>query len=158
MGTAAARGVSGSVLSDQQSQVLGRFLSLRRSKRERILELAQLYQESTDEVEREEIREALAECLFRPRADLTALPIEQESSPDAARRLAMHRQYVAGQIRKLRQTRGLTQQELAHKSGLPQSHVARLETAKHAPTYRTIEKIAKALGVKPSDIDLGFED
>jgi predicted transcriptional regulator len=52
----------------------------------------------------------------------------------------------------------MTQEELATKAGIPQSHVCRLETGKHAPTYVTIQKVAKALRVKRSQLDPGFDD
>ena len=61
--------------------------------------------------------------------------------------------YVSKQIRHLRETAGLTQEELAEKSGLPQSHISRLENAKHSPSRVTLEKIAKALGVPVAEFD-----
>lgn len=55
---------------------------------------------------------------------------------------------MAGQIKMLRERRGMTQEQLAQKSGIGRSHLARLETGKQDPTLSTLEKIAAALGVK----------
>jgi DNA-binding XRE family transcriptional regulator len=61
--------------------------------------------------------------------------------------------YVSGKIKALRKSAGLTQEELAEQSGLPQSHISRLESAKHSPSRATLEKIAAALGVAVSEFD-----
>jgi transcriptional regulator with XRE-family HTH domain len=42
----------------------------------------------------------------------------------------------------------MTQEQLAKKAGMGRSYLARLETARQDPTLSTLEKIAKALGVK----------
>jgi ribosome-binding protein aMBF1 (putative translation factor) len=56
-------------------------------------------------------------------------------------------------IRRLREQKGWTQQELAQKSGLPQSHISKLETGLHSPSNRTLVTLAKALEVEPAEID-----
>jgi len=61
--------------------------------------------------------------------------------------------YVGYKIRELREAHGMTQVELANKSGLPQSHISRLEGLKHSPSRTTLEKIAKALEVNLSELD-----
>jgi transcriptional regulator with XRE-family HTH domain len=58
------------------------------------------------------------------------------------------REHVAARIKALRQRRGMTQEELAEKAGIGRSYLARLETARQDPTLSTLEKLAKALGVK----------
>jgi DNA-binding XRE family transcriptional regulator len=62
-------------------------------------------------------------------------------------------EFVGNRIREHREAAGMTQVELAEKSGLPQSHISRLEGRKHSPSRATLEKIAKALGVVVSDLD-----
>ncbi len=42
----------------------------------------------------------------------------------------------------------MTQAVLAKKAGLDQVHIARLESGTHDPTLGTLQKFAKALGVK----------
>jgi DNA-binding XRE family transcriptional regulator len=61
--------------------------------------------------------------------------------------------FVSGRIRELREAAGLTQVQLAEKSGLPQSHISRLEGRKHSPSRVTLEKLAAALGVSLSALE-----
>ena len=61
--------------------------------------------------------------------------------------------YVSKRIRELREKAGWTQEDLAQKTGLPQSHISRLENGKHSPAHATLEKIAAALGVGVGEID-----
>jgi transcriptional regulator with XRE-family HTH domain len=55
---------------------------------------------------------------------------------------------MAQRIQELRQRRGLTQEQLADKAGISRGYLARLETSRHDPSLSTLEKLAKALGVK----------
>jgi transcriptional regulator with XRE-family HTH domain len=50
-------------------------------------------------------------------------------------------------VRRLRKNRGISQQELARRSGLSREYVARLEIGQHNPSLATLQKLAKALGV-----------
>lgn len=61
--------------------------------------------------------------------------------------------FIGGRIREFRTRAGLTQEKLAERAGLPQSHISKLENRKHSPSHLTIQKIAKALGVKVSQLD-----
>jgi transcriptional regulator with XRE-family HTH domain len=56
-------------------------------------------------------------------------------------------------IKELQLKAGWTQEQLAAESGLPQSHISRLEAGKHSPSRATLEKIAKALGVDVAVFD-----
>ena len=145
-------------LTPAQRALLDRILRLRPAQQRRISQLVKLYQETEDPEEAIEIGEVLAEILFRSPEDLKGTPVSKEQSRDAGKALRKHRTYVGNQIRKHRQRLNMSQDELARKAGIPQSHVCRLETGKHAPTYVTIKKLAQALGVQPSDLDLGFDD
>ena len=55
---------------------------------------------------------------------------------------------VARALIKLRLDLNLTQQELARKAGVPQSVIARLESGKHSPSLRSLEKISNRLGLQ----------
>jgi transcriptional regulator with XRE-family HTH domain len=59
---------------------------------------------------------------------------------------------LAAKLRALRERRGMSQEQLAEAAGLGRSHLARLETARQDPTLTTIEKLAKALKVKPAEL------
>jgi len=55
---------------------------------------------------------------------------------------------TAMRIKKLRAARAFSQEELAKRAGISRGYLARLETARQDPTLTTLEKLAKALGVK----------
>lgn len=59
---------------------------------------------------------------------------------------------LAAKVKALREQRGMTQERLAEAAGLSRPHLARLETARQDPTLSTIEKLAKALRVKPAEL------
>jgi predicted transcriptional regulator len=57
---------------------------------------------------------------------------------------------IARDIIKERRALGLSQERLAQLAGLRQETLSRLESGKHSPTVRTVEKIERALqSVKP---------
>jgi transcriptional regulator with XRE-family HTH domain len=51
-------------------------------------------------------------------------------------------------IQRLRKKRGMTQAELATKAGVHRIYVAQIEGQTKVPSIATLEKLAKALGVK----------
>ncbi|HUF42227.1 MAG TPA: helix-turn-helix transcriptional regulator [Verrucomicrobiae bacterium] len=55
-------------------------------------------------------------------------------------------------IRKLREAKGLTQDQVATAVGMMRSNISRIEAAKHRPTLETLEKIAKALRISVADL------
>jgi DNA-binding XRE family transcriptional regulator len=59
---------------------------------------------------------------------------------------------VGATIRKLRETKGLTQDQLARAVGMMRSNISRIEAAKHRPTLETLERIAKALKVSVAEL------
>jgi transcriptional regulator with XRE-family HTH domain len=59
---------------------------------------------------------------------------------------------MATQIQKLREARGMTQEQLASKAGLSRGYLARLETARQDPRLSIVVKLARALRVKPSNL------
>ncbi len=52
-------------------------------------------------------------------------------------------------IRFIREKRGLTQEELSVLTNMSKTFIGDIERAQKAPTTISLEKIAKALGVKP---------
>ena len=50
-------------------------------------------------------------------------------------------------LAKIRKAQGLTQSELATKSGVPRVSIARYETGKVSPNVRILERLANALNV-----------
>lgn len=55
---------------------------------------------------------------------------------------------TATKLKRLREERGMTQQQLAEKAGISREYLTRLEGARHDPTLTVLERLAKALGVK----------
>lgn len=52
---------------------------------------------------------------------------------------------IARSIFEERQAAGLTQQELARRAGVRQETISRVESGKHSPTVRTVQKIDRVL-------------
>jgi DNA-binding XRE family transcriptional regulator len=60
---------------------------------------------------------------------------------------------TAAQIfKEARNKLGLTQAELAKKAGVYPNTYAKIERGEQEPSFDTVKKLAKALGLKPSDI------
>ena len=55
-------------------------------------------------------------------------------------------------LRNSRRTRGLSQEELAKKAGISVSYVSMLERGQRSPPLETLESVAKALNVKPTQL------
>jgi transcriptional regulator with XRE-family HTH domain len=60
-------------------------------------------------------------------------------------------------VRRLREERGLTQEELASRAGTTFGTVSRVESAKSAPAWWTVRKIAEALGVSIAELATAAE-
>jgi predicted transcriptional regulator len=60
-------------------------------------------------------------------------------------------------LRRIRQSRFLTQQELAQRAGLSIVTVARLEALRTEARFATVRRLAHALKVKPEDLVAGLE-
>lgn len=55
---------------------------------------------------------------------------------------------LAGEVLSLRKARGLTQRQLAEKTGIQQSEISRIEAAHANPTIGTVSALARALGAE----------
>lgn len=55
---------------------------------------------------------------------------------------------IAHQIKDLRDSRGVTQIQLAERTGMRQPAIARVERGEHVPTWRTLERLAEALNAE----------
>lgn len=55
-------------------------------------------------------------------------------------------------LRRLRDERGLTQEDLAYESGLARTFIAKMETGRRQPSITTVFRLAESLGVRPSEI------
>ena len=59
---------------------------------------------------------------------------------------------LAKNLKKARKDRGVSQEELAYKSGLTLSQIARIETAKINTTVSTISALLQALGADANEL------
>ncbi|WP_454918963.1 helix-turn-helix domain-containing protein [Xanthobacter sediminis] len=59
------------------------------------------------------------------------------------------RERVARNLRRLRQEKSLSQEELAHRAEVNRNYVGMLEREEYAATVDMLEKLAAALGVDP---------
>ena len=102
--------------------------------------------------ERDEIYETIREILF-PQL-IGTIYIGQagqvEQTPD---KVQSRINWVGSTVKNCRKEKGLSQMELAEKSGLRQPQISRLEMGVHSPSFKTLQKIANALGVAIGDLD-----
>ena len=60
-------------------------------------------------------------------------------------------------LRRLRLAAGLTQEQLGLESGVQRNFISLIETGQNQPTISTIAKLARALGMKASDLVIAAE-
>ena len=60
-------------------------------------------------------------------------------------------------LREIRKEKGISQEQLALNSGLDRTYMSLIERGVQSPTLRSVVKIAKVLGVKPSEIIVRME-
>lgn len=130
--------------------ILDRIQQLSKEGKDDLAALVTLLSKSASKEEKVEILEAIKELIQPSLIGEVAVGGMQKSGNGD---LDSRRNHLAQKLRELREAKGLTQQELATLSTLPQSHICRLEGGKHSPSHGTLEKLAKALGVDVHDID-----
>jgi len=59
---------------------------------------------------------------------------------------------IGGKIREIRKAQGMTLEDLANKTDLDWSFVARIETGKAAPSLKSLFSIAKSLNITINDL------
>ena len=127
---------------------------------EDLVELFRQHSEELDPEIKSDIAQTIQEILM---PDMLNVELRKEfelgkESPEVRDRLSKYRMRVGDQIVHWRKERELSQEALADMAGISQSHICRLETGVHVPTFETIEKIAVALDIEPSKLDPGCPD
>lgn len=61
------------------------------------------------------------------------------------------RETVARNLRRLRQAKGLSQEELADRADINRNYVGMLEREQHAATTDMLEKLADVLNIDPAE-------
>lgn len=64
----------------------------------------------------------------------------------------LNRSALGARLKKLRLSSGLTQAELARRTGIHRPNIARVEAGRHTPSLDTISRIATAIGVPATEI------
>jgi DNA-binding XRE family transcriptional regulator len=77
----------------------------------------------------------------------TTGPVEELSGIDGAR--------LGARLRELRLAAGLTQAELARRTGIHRPNIARVEAGRHTPSLETLSRLANASGVPTSRVLTG---
>lgn len=58
----------------------------------------------------------------------------------------------AENLRRLRAEKGVSQEELAHRADLDRTYISYIENRKYAVSIDVLERLAKGLGVYPSEL------
>jgi len=134
------------------SIVLGRVKMLSEDDRDDLCQMFKLYSDAENEEDRSAANEGIWELLLQEKFGVHQLELG-DSEEQADGDFDKWKRFVANRVAGARKQARLTQEELAEKSGLPQSHISRIECGKLSPSTGTLEKIASALGVSPSSLD-----
>ena len=62
------------------------------------------------------------------------------------------REILAFNLKRLRAERGLSQEELAHRSGIDRTYVSSLERSLYAAGIDLVDRLAKELGVEAAEL------
>ena len=62
------------------------------------------------------------------------------------------REVLARNLRKLRQARGLSQEELAHRAEIDRTYISALERSVYGAGIDVVDRLARALGVEAADL------
>lgn len=137
------------------------FRNLPPQKRERVAKMLELLETAESAEEGQEIAKAITEVLAKAAGHMPpggqVIDLEHGVSDRAKATVRGYYRNIGNAIRTHREKMGLTQKQLAEASGLPQSHISRLEAGLHAPTQITIRKIAEGLNVDPGQIDILYD-
>lgn len=62
------------------------------------------------------------------------------------------REVLAGNLRRLRNAKGLSQDDLAYEANISRSYLSQLEKGEFYASLRILEKVAAVFGVEPSEL------
>ena len=96
-------------------------------------------------------------CDKSAQAAMLMLPAISSEDPPKNKRLRAWADFVAAAVKRLREDKGWSQDKLAEEANIGQSHICRIERGVHAPSGKTIRRLAKALGVEPGKLDPTLE-
>jgi transcriptional regulator with XRE-family HTH domain len=62
------------------------------------------------------------------------------------------REAFAKNLRRLRQSKGMSQEELAHRADLDRTYISSLERSIYSPSIEVVDRLSTALGVQVADL------
>ncbi len=130
--------------------ILDRVRRLEKADSDELFELFQLYRSAEGKEEILAADEAIWELIAQEPVSIHEMDLETD---EACQDLEKWKGFISARIREHRKLASLTQEDLAEKTGLPQSHISRIENGKHSPSHMTLEKIAAALSIPVSKLD-----
>lgn len=130
--------------------VIERARQLDAQDRQELCDLIGSLTSDSSEEETEAVRVAVHEILEQATSGVSTMTWSAGERPERLQKWIDH---VAARVGQLRNAAGLTQIQLAERSGLPHSHISRIESARLSPSRMALEKIAAALGCDLPEID-----
>jgi DNA-binding XRE family transcriptional regulator len=125
-----------------------RIRSLPKEDKDDLFHLSKALFDARDDEELKAAQNAFQEILDQKSTTTILMPMTEEPT-----HISKWLSFVGNRIKTARDEAGLTQESLAELTGLPQSHISRLENGLHSPSSATLEKIAKATGKPESFFD-----
>jgi DNA-binding XRE family transcriptional regulator len=95
---------------------------------------------------------------FREILEQSSGRVQQFCAPDEPNGIDGWITFISRKVKEARENAKLTQTQLEEMTGLPQSHISRLENGVHSPSALTLEKIAKATGLPLTFFDPSHEN
>jgi DNA-binding XRE family transcriptional regulator len=126
-----------------------RVRSLPKEDRHDLYELSKLIFQDSSEEEVASAHRAMLEIIEQQATTVSRMQPIENPGADLEKWVG----FVSEKIRTLRKSCSMTQEELAKRTGIPQSHISRLESGQHSPSFSTLEKIAKAFDIPVSSLD-----
>jgi ribosome-binding protein aMBF1 (putative translation factor) len=133
--------------------LMERIRALPKEDKDDLFELSKVLFAAETQEEEESAANAMREILEQGPINIQPLDTKDETGQGLKKWL----DYVSCHIKHARESAGLTQTELSAQTGLPQSHISRLENGQHSPSFATLEKIAKALHIPVAELDPSLE-
>ncbi len=95
-----------------------------------------------------------ATLLFKSGASsqLTVAAARASDMSDGRADIAIDGEKLGARLRELRLAAGLTQAELARRTGIHRPNIARVEAGRHTPSLETLARIANAIGVSTTQV------
>jgi DNA-binding XRE family transcriptional regulator len=95
-----------------------------------------------------------ATLLFKSGASsqLTVVAAQASDMSNGHSEIAIDGEKLGARLRQLRLAAGLTQAELARRTGIHRPNIARVEAGRHTPSLETLARIANAIGVSTTHV------